>query len=254
MRSESNPAITPFIGSFREEIDAFRYILSEIRAGRPLPALEARAVVRLLHLQLHAELSPRILQLRPLGFDDYRVTHALNVSMLVMALAETTTGRPPRDVRTLGLAGLLHNVGEMKLPPEVFTKEGALSEPDRALISSHAGAGARILLEADADLAVAAVVAYEHHMGSESANSYPTPQFPRNSHPAGRLVQICDIFDALCTRRPFRDALSVEDALRHIEGAAGARLDRTLVRSFLALLRNAPIHPVPIGEPTKPVP
>src|SRR5207237_7835457 len=92
-------------------------------------------------------------------FDQYTTTHSMNVAVLSMALGEFL-GKSPRDVRALGLAGLLHDVGKTKIPLEVLTKPGKLTDEERILMNQHPAAGARMLLQSDEDLDVPIVVAY----------------------------------------------------------------------------------------------
>src|SRR3989475_4475564 len=87
----------------------------------------------------------------------------MNVAVLAMALAESR-GLSPRDVRAFGVAGLLHDIGKVKIPLDVLTKPGRFTDTERALMNGHPAEGARIILRAEEDLDLAAVVAYEHHI------------------------------------------------------------------------------------------
>src|SRR2546429_5903301 len=119
-----------------------------------------------------------LLQLKE--FDQYTTTHSMNVAVLTMALAESR-GLSARDVRAFGVAGLLHDIGKVKIPIEVLTKPGRFSDSERALMNQHPAEGARLILRAEEDLDLAAVVAYEHHI-MLNGDGYPTFQFRRDCH------------------------------------------------------------------------
>src|SRR5439155_886926 len=106
-----------------------------------------------------------------------------------------------RDVRSFGVAGLLHDIGKVKIPIEVLTKPGRFSDSERALMNRHPAEGARLILRAEEDLDLAAVVAYEHHI-MLNGDGYPTFQFRRDCHEGSKLVHVCDVYDALRTNRP----------------------------------------------------
>src|SRR5262249_54947566 len=164
-------------------------------------------------------------------------THSLNVSVLSMALAEFL-GMGPADVRAFGVAGLLHDLGKVRIPIEVLTKTGKLTPDERVLMNRHPVEGARLILESEEDLDLAAVVAYEHHIMLNGLG-YPQVRYRRPCHEASNLVHVCDVYDALRTRRPYRDAWPVEQVLPYIEGRAGMEFDPKCVRAFIGMMRKA---------------
>jgi putative nucleotidyltransferase with HDIG domain len=175
-----------------------------------------------------------LLQLKE--FDQYTTTHSLNVSVLSMALAEFQ-GLGARDVRAFGIAGLLHDVGKTKIPIEVLTKPGKLTDEERALMNGHPAAGARLLLDTEEELDLAIVVAYEHHI-MINGGGYPSLAYPRSCHHASRLVHVCDVYDALRTRRPYRDAWEFERVLAYLHERSGLEFDVELVAAFIRMMRQ----------------
>ena len=99
------------------------------------------------------------------------------------------------------------------------------------MFKHHPADGARLILESDEALDVAAVVAYEHHMMLDGGG-YPTPYYARPTALASRLVHVCDVFDALRTRRPYRDAWEAETVLAYLKERAGTEFDSSLVEPF----------------------
>src|SRR5207244_3950191 len=84
-----------------------------------------------------------------------------------------------------------------------------------------------LLLEVEEDLDLAAVVAYEHHI-MINGGGYPALRYPRDCHHASKLVHVCDVYDALRTRRPYRDAWSFEKTLGYLDERKGLEFDPDL--------------------------
>jgi putative nucleotidyltransferase with HDIG domain len=175
-----------------------------------------------------------LLQLKE--FDQYTTTHSLNVSVLAMALAEAV-GMRAAQVRAIGVAGLLHDIGKIRIPLDVLTKPGALTREERHLMNQHPVDGARILLQSEEDLELAATVAYEHHVMIDGGG-YPSLHYARETVMASRLVHVCDVYDALCTTRPYREAWSSDRTLAYLEARAGQEFDPDLVAAFVRTLRQ----------------
>jgi putative nucleotidyltransferase with HDIG domain len=174
--------------------------------------------------------------LRLKEFDQYTTTHAINVSVLTMALAESL-GLGDSAVRAIGLAGLLHDLGKIRIPEEILNKPGKLTSLERSIIEAHPVDGARLILEGDEPLDLAATVAYEHHLCIDG-RGYPALHYPREAHHASRLVHVCDVYDALRTKRPYRDAWTSAEALEYIGKRAGSEFDPSVVSAFTEMMQR----------------
>jgi len=198
-----------------------------------------------------------LLQLRE--FDEYTTTHSLNVSVLVMALAESL-GLAPQDVRTFGVAGLLHDLGKVHIPQDILNKPGKLTDQERQVMQQHPVAGAQMIIESGRRLDLAAAVAHEHHI-MINGQGYPTHHYRRDCHKASKLVHVCDVYDALRTRRPYRDAWESERVLIYLEERAGTEFEPEAAIAFVRLMRKvdsgiqrSPMPPANGAEPaTSPV-
>jgi putative nucleotidyltransferase with HDIG domain len=219
-----------------EEAAAVRWLHGEVEHRGELPLVEAEAVVRSLSVAMHGESQVVIPLLELKEFDQYTTTHSMNVSVLAMALAEfMELGK--RDVRAYGVAGLLHDLGKVRIPREILVKPGRLTPDERAIMNRHPADGARIIFASDKQLDLAAVVAYEHHI-MLNGGGYPALHYGRDCHRASRLVHVCDVYDALRTRRPYRDAWESEKALTYIESRAGTEFDPDVAAAFCAMMRR----------------
>jgi putative nucleotidyltransferase with HDIG domain len=224
--------------SLGEEVDTVRWLQREVQNGGDLHLAEAEAVVRSLAVAMHAgearQIMMPLLQLKE--FDQYTTTHSMNVAVLSMALAEFL-GLSAGDVRTFGIAGLLHDIGKIKIPLHILTKPGKLTDEERALMNEHPVAGARLLLEVEEDLDLAVVVAYEHHI-MINGGGYPVLHYARDCHQASKLVHVCDVYDALRTRRPYREAWSFEKTLGYLSERSGLEFDPELCTAFANMMRQ----------------
>ncbi len=172
--------------------------------------------------------------LRMRQFDEYTTTHALNVSVLAMALAEWL-GVGARDARAFGMAGLLHDLGKVKIPVEVLNKPGKFDEREREIMKQHPVEGARLIIAREESLAVAAVVAYEHHIMIDGGG-YPTFKYPRKCHYASKIVHVCDVYDALRTKRPYRDPWPSSKVLAYVEERSGIEFEGEIAHAFTRMM------------------
>ena len=243
--------------SLGEEAASILSMHKEVQDRGKLPLAEAEAVVRSLSMAMHGdqEMILPLLQLKE--FDEYTTTHSLNVSVLTMALAESL-GLAQQDVRTFGIAGLLHDLGKVSIPEEILNKPGKLSEEERAIMQQHPVAGAKLIIESGRRLDLAAAVAHEHHI-MINGHGYPTCHYRRDCHKASKLVHVCDVYDALRTKRPYRDAWEAERVLAYIEERAGTEFEPEAATAFVRMMRKAeggiqmsPLPPTDGVAPPKP--
>jgi putative nucleotidyltransferase with HDIG domain len=222
--------------TLEDEVDAVRWIHDEVAGQNSLPLAEAEAVVRGLSVAMHGDRHLILPLLRLKEFDEYTTTHSINVSVLTMALAEWL-GMGARDVRAFGVAGLLHDLGKVKIPKEILNKPGKLEPEERAIMNNHPAEGARMIIATEPELDLAAVVAYEHHI-MINGGGYPTVRYARACHHASRLTHVCDVYDALRTNRPYRDAWPAEKILAYIEERSGTEFDGEIAHAFTRMIRE----------------
>jgi putative nucleotidyltransferase with HDIG domain len=218
------------------EAETIRWLHREVQDRNTLHLSEAEAIVRSLSVAMHGDRNIMIPLLKMRGFDQYTTTHALNVSVLAMALAEYL-GLGPRDIRAFGVSGLLHDIGKTRVPYDILTKPGKLEPEERILMNGHTVAGARIIIETEEHLDLAAVVAYEHHIMIDGGG-YPTLKYRRDCHYASKVVHVCDVYDALRTHRPYRSAWAADKVLSYIVEKSGLEFDPDLAAAFTTMMRK----------------
>ncbi len=172
--------------------------------------------------------------------DEYTNVHCLNVALLSMRLAGHLAFSE-EEVLAVGVAGLLHDIGKVRLGDLPSVSREMLSPDERDILRQHPAEGARLLLDCGASLALAAIVAYEHHMHWQSEGGYPLRFFARSTHRFSRIVSVCDVYDVLRTERTFRPGLGPEAAAQYLGLLGGQSLDPELVRAFVDLVSGP--HP-----------
>lgn len=198
---------------------------SDQAAGHGLPAL-----LSALNTATAAH-SSSILRLSALrDHDDYTFVHTVNVGILSSALA-AACGVSGNALEDLTVAAMLHDMGKALVPESFLSKAGKLSVDERQVVERHPAFGAAQLTGARGIPEIAAVVAYEHHMRLDGGG-YPARHRHWKISFASQVVQICDIFDALRTHRPYRAALEPSEALEILSGLAGGAFDREIFTVF----------------------
>ncbi len=137
--------------------------------------------------------------------------------------------------QTLLQASPMHDVGKIGVPDSILRKPGPLDADEHLRMCDHTTIGARILGENDcALLAMARSVALTHHERWDGGG-YPAGLAGTAIPPEGRIAAICDVFDALTSRRPYKRAWTVDEALNALHDGAGSHFDAELVAHFAQL-------------------
>lgn len=171
--------------------------------------------------------------LQPADDREYDETHPLNVATLAMALCRSIQPSSPETLG-VGIAALLHDVGKATVATSAVNHPGRMTRDDWTHVRLHPVRGARILLRSG--LTLPALVAYEHHVTREGG--YPRLKYATNPLPTSRLVQVCDVFDALRSPRPYRKPWPAERTLDHLKARSGTHFDPMFVSGFIRMVRE----------------
>ncbi len=238
------------------ELETIHWIWREVEEGRPLPLPEAEGVVRSLAVLLR-DLPPRTAPRVGAGETEgpgevtvpwgYGPLHALHTALLAMAWTRDL-GVTPRELLDFGMAGLFHDVGLVRSAPGgLLDHAGELDEAGRAALEAHPLEGARVLMAANARLALAAVVAFEHHL-LPGGGGYPAMSRVGVPHPAARLIQLLSSYDALRSPRPHRAARSPGATREVIRSLAGRAFDADMVVDFERIDAELPAQALPPSQ------
>lgn len=235
--SEQQLQTAEFDPRLREEVEAMFWVFEQVRNGRPLPVMEAEAVAHSLYVSKRLDENVKVPQLPLHDMNEYMAVHAINVAMLAMSAAEAMNF-DEQAVRAIGRASLLHDIGMVRVPVDLLAKAEQLTDAERVIVTRHPIDGAAIIVESDASLDLAAVVAYEHHVKPDGSG-YPALTYPRSVHRVAQLVAVCDTYHAVRSPRPFRDAWPPEIAFSFLQQRAGFDFDAEMVNVVITMMRAA---------------
>lgn len=138
------------------------------------------------------------------GFDDLTYMHSMNVALICTVIGNWLN-LPSDELNTLSLCGLLHDIGKLKIPPEIIAKPGKLTDDEFKLIQSHPKMGYDILRSKDLDnrIKLATLQHHERYDGSGYPRHLTGPEISNFS----AIVAIADVYDAMTSNRVYRKGL-----------------------------------------------
>jgi putative two-component system response regulator len=152
------------------------------------------------------------------------------------ALLARALGWNSQRVELMLYAAPMHDIGKIGIPDAVLLKPGRLTPEEFKVIQSHTEIGAHILKGSDSELLqLSEEVALCHHE-KWNGSGYPRGLKDESIPLAGRIVAVADVFDALCSRRPYKKALTHEEAFAIIRQDSGTHFDPTCVEAFSGIL------------------
>jgi len=159
--------------------------------------------------------------------------HALRVARYSRIIAEQL-GLPARLCRDIYLAAPLHDVGKVAIPDKILLKPGKLTDEEMAVIRTHATIGEKILANSGCELIqLGAQIAAGHHERWDGAG-YPNRLKADEIPVAARVVAVADVFDALTTRRPYKEPMPLDVAREYLVQNQGRQFDPACVEAFLS--------------------
>jgi diguanylate cyclase (GGDEF)-like protein len=157
----------------------------------------------------------------------------------VATLAELTAAEldlAPRDVELTRLAAELHDVGKAAIPESILDKAGALDAAERLLVERHSAIGERIVDAAPTLEAIGPIVRAAHER--PDGNGYPDGLLLDQIPISSRIIAVVDAFDAMTSDRPYRDALSFEQAVAELRLHTATQFDPEVVAAFVAVIEG----------------
>lgn len=168
--------------------------------------------------------------------DHYTAGHSAAVAIYARDIA-IQAGLPQDEREKVHLCGLLHDIGKIGVPVGVLEKRGSLTTGEWSAVQSHAEVGASILdrIEGYEEIATAVRHHHERYDGEGYPNGIAGEEIPLLS----RIVAVADAYSAMTSERPYRIALSSEEARDRLERESGKQFDPAAVRALVAVLEGA---------------
>ena len=176
--------------------------------------------------------------------DHYTAGHSAAVAIYARDIA-AELGLSEEDQRLAHLAGLLHDIGKVGLPPGILEKPGTLTATERQQMEAHSEIGERILRNVPDYSRVAEVV--RHHHERFDGGGYPDGIVGGVVPLLSRIIAVADAYSAMTSGRTYRQALTTEVARERLQEASGTQFDPLVVSAFEGLLRRS-CHPYQVAR------
>ena len=144
-------------------------------------------------------------------------------------------GGSDRDLYDMGYALFLHDIGKSRIDPSILNKPGRLSDPEWEIMKTHPEKGHQILSEEGCVTPEAEAIVLQHHERPDG-KGYPQGLRSEQIDPLARLCNIVDSYDALMTKRPYKESMTSFQALEIMKGEMRGQFDLDLFERFVRLL------------------
>ena len=167
--------------------------------------------------------------------DPYTAGHQRRVTKLAQAIAEEMN-LSEKQIAAVRIAASLHDIGKIYVPAEILSKPGKISEVEYNIIKTHAQVGYDILKSIDFPWPIAEIV-LQHHERIDGSG-YPNGLKGKDILLEAKILAVADVIEAMATHRPYRAALTIEEALDEIKRNRGKLYDSNVVKACLTIFEN----------------
>lgn len=172
-------------------------------------------------------------------FDDSTYSHSLNVALISNVIGHWI-GYTEEDLEVLTLAALLHDIGKLMVPENILKKPGKLTEEEFQLVKLHPIMGYDLIKDEDIDIRIKEVI-LKHHERCDGSG-YPSLLKDKEIPEFAKIIAIADIYDAMTSKRTYRDALCPFEVIRLFEDEGFQKYDTRILITFLERIGQAYIN------------
>lgn len=167
--------------------------------------------------------------------DPYTSGHSERVRKLALKIAKALR-LPKEKIEALDYAGYLHDIGKIGISDAILTKRDTLTDYEYKIIKKHPMIGHNILRHAHHLAGACEIIRYEHER--YDGNGYPNGLRKKQIPIGARIIAVADAYDAMTTDRPYRRAMSKEEAIKRLKEESGTQFDPKVVKAFLKIMRK----------------
>ncbi|GMV99527.1 MAG: hypothetical protein AMXMBFR84_06660 [Candidatus Hydrogenedentota bacterium] len=171
------------------------------------------------------------------SYDYYTYTHSVNVYVYSVCLAQKMGLTDPALLREFGEGLLLHDIGKSRIDPEIVNSKGRLTDDQWKHMRLHPVHGYDILMH-EKKLGPMALDVVRHHHEKLNGNGYPDGLQGKKISEWVRISTICDVFDALTTKRSYKEAMQTYKALTIMRDEMSHEIDQNIFRVFVGMLAS----------------
>lgn len=167
--------------------------------------------------------------------DPYTATHQHRVTQLACAIAKAMD-LPEDNITGLYLAGLIHDIGKVRVPAEILCNPNSLSEDEFNIIKTHPTVGYKVLKSLDLPWPIAQII-HQHHERIDGSG-YPLGLSGEDILLEARILSVADVVEAMASHRPYRASLGLDYALHEVLKNKGKLYDPNVVDACLRVFRE----------------
>jgi putative nucleotidyltransferase with HDIG domain len=216
---------------YRKARQLTRSFLDDIRLGGAINTIDARSTVKHCVDSVLRNPDALIWMSKMRSQNEYTAEHCLNVCILAIAFGRHL-GMSEEDLEIIGLCGLLHDVGKMRIPPEILNKPSALTDKEFNMIKAHTVHGRNLLMASPGIPNSTIDVAYSHHEKIDGSG-YPRQLPASGISEFARIIALVDAYDAMTADRCYSEGKPSTEALKIIFKDRGTHFDERLALEFI---------------------
>ena len=224
---------------YRKALKVVDQIFQDVRMGEIPSSDEAINVVKsmaqLTMTEPHAMMALSMLK----DYDNYTFTHSVNVSVIALAVGRACN-LTEEQLKTLGLGGLLHDLGKLRVDVDIITKPGRLTDAEFDAIKEHPGFGADIIREMEDVTPEVMQIVIGHHLRHDRSG-YPAGAISDKISPLVEMTAIADAYDAMTTLRSYQRPFTPRKAIARLREISGSALHPEFVMYFVDSLGAYPV-------------
>jgi HD-GYP domain-containing protein (c-di-GMP phosphodiesterase class II) len=169
--------------------------------------------------------------------DEYTERHTRRVALRAVQVGDEL-GLSRGRLRTLAIGGLVHDIGKLAIPDEILKKPGPLDDDEYAVVKEHPERGYRLLTELGSFSDGVRDLVRDHHERLDGGG-YPRGLTAGQLTLDARILAVCDVYDALISKRVYRDAWSEQDAIDYLRAETGTAFDERCVEALARVVGRA---------------
>lgn len=224
---------------YQRAMQVVDHVFEDVRQGRIPSTVEAEDVVKGMVRQTiadpHALFALSLLK----DYDNYTFTHSVNVSVIALTVGRAC-GLEEDRLRILGLGGLFHDLGKLRVDHDIITKPGRLTTQEFEEMKRHPRSGADIVSRMAGVAPEVVDIVIGHHLHFDRAG-YPADLKGRPISPLADMAAIADAYDAMTTLRPYQRPVTPRKAIDRLRQMAGTQLHPQYLTRFIESLGPWPV-------------
>lgn len=163
-------------------------------------------------------------------YDEYTYKHCINVAITATTLG-IGIGYEYERLKNLVIGAMLHDIGKQMIPIEIINKHGKLTDDEMKIVKQHPENGYRLLLkEVNTSSSIREIV-HQHHE-NYNGTGYPRGLKQDEIYELAMLVHICDVYDALISKRSYKDAFSFADTIKILQDGRNKMFNSEMLDAF----------------------